>query len=197
MTVRPRSSVLGPRAASLFLVVVLSACGFFSRTKSQIYSLDRIPPAAVSQVRGVPIAIDSVELPPGFDRREIIVLKKNQELEVRETQQWSASLQQMVMYTVAFDLASRLPEGMVILPGQAIPAGPKRAIDLGVEHIAAGPDPVVTLDVHWVLRTAGQADIARREQITVSIASLESAQVATGLSQALAQLADRIVASLR
>jgi uncharacterized lipoprotein YmbA len=186
------------RRAALVLAILVSGCGFFSRTKSQIYSLDRIPgtPASVTTTPGVPLAIDAVELPPGFDRREIVVRKANQQVEVRETQQWTASLQQMVLYTVAYDLASRLPEGSVILPGQSIPTGAKRSLDLVFEQIGAGPETAVTLDVHWVIRTSGAAAVARREQISVPISSLDSAQIATGMSQALAQLADRIATNL-
>src|SRR5947209_5951217 len=62
--------------ATLGMTLVLG-CSFFSKTKSQIYSLDRVPPSAVMQVRGAPIAINSVELPAGFDRKEIVVRKAN------------------------------------------------------------------------------------------------------------------------
>src|SRR6185503_17842991 len=97
----------------LLLTVLMVGCSFFSRSKNTIYSLERIPPAApVATVRGLPVGIDSVELPPGFDRREVVVRKADQQLDVRSTQQWSASLQEMVLHTLAFDLANRVTEGM-------------------------------------------------------------------------------------
>jgi uncharacterized protein len=191
---RPRSSVLGPR---LLLIVILSGCSFFSRTKNTIYSLDRSPAAApVVSVTGLPIGIDSVELPPGFDRREIVVRQANQQLEVRGTQQWSATLQDLVLHTLAFDVANRLPEGMVILPGAAKPAGPVRSIDVAFEQIGAGPERAVVLDAHWTLREPGRPDIARHERISIDVPSLDSAQIATGMSQAVAALADRIVGQI-
>lgn len=186
---RPRFSVPGPR---LVFVLILAGCGFFSRTKNTFYSLQRIAPSSgVALVRGTPIGIDSVQLPPGFDRREVVVRQADEKLDVRGTQQWSAALQEMVVHTLAFDLANRLPEGMVVLPGEAKPAGAMRPLDVVVEEFAAGPGNAVVLDARWVL-----GGITHHERISVDIASLDSAQVADGMSRALAALADRIVAAM-
>lgn len=184
----PRASGIGPR---FVFVLILAGCGFFSRTKNTFYSLERIAPSGgVAAVRGTPIGIDSVQLPPGFDRREVVVRQPNQKLDVRSTQQWSASLQEMVVHTLAFDLANRLPEGMVVLPGEAKPAS-MRTLDVVVEEFAAGPTNAVALDARWVL-----GGITHHERVGIDIASLDSAQVADGMSRALATLADRIVAAI-
>jgi uncharacterized lipoprotein YmbA len=169
------------------VLLLLCGCSFFSKTKSQIYSLERIPGAAVT-IAGAPVGIDSIELPPGFDRKEIVVRKANNQLDVRGTQQWGAVLSEEVLHTLAFDLAARLPAGMVIMPGTAKPAA-MRGIDVAFEELAAGPDAKVVVDARW----GG----GHHEHIEVPIPSLDSANVATGTSQALAQLADRIAAGLR
>ena len=167
-------------------VVLLAGCSFFKKTTSDIFSLERVP-GTVVQVTGTPIAIDNIELPPGFDRKDVVVRKANNQLDVRGTQQWGATLSQEVLHTLAFDLAARLPAGMVILPGAIKPAA-VRTIDVAFEEIAAGPDAKVVVDARW--------DRTRHERIEVPIASLESANVASGMSQALAALADRIAAGL-
>jgi uncharacterized lipoprotein YmbA len=179
------------------LTFLLTSCGFFSRSQSRFYSLERIPPdGPVASVAGLPIGIDSLELPPGFDRRDIVVRKPDLQLDVRGTEQWSASLEPMILHTLAFDLAGRLPEGMVILPGQAKPAGPMRAIDVVVEEITAGPGNEAVLDARWVLRQGGQPTLTRHERITIPLQSLQSEHVASGFSQAVATLANRIAAQL-
>ena len=170
-----------------FFLVLLCGCSFFSKTKSQIYSLERIPGAAVAAA-GAPVGIDSIELPPGFDRKEIVVRKANDQLDVRGTQQWGATLSEEVLHTLAFDLAARLPAGMVIMPGTAKPAT-TRSIDVAFEELAAGPDARVVVDARW----GG----THHERIEVPIQSLDSANVASGTSQAIATLADRIAAGLR
>ena len=189
------SATAQPLRATLGLAVLLAGCSLLSRSQNQFYSLEPLP-GPVANVFGAPIGIGSVELPPGLDRREIVVRKADHRLEVRGTEQWPASLEPMVRHTLAFDLAGRLPEGMVIFPGTAKPDGPMRSIDLAFEEIAAGPDARVVLEVQWSLRQSGPGDVTHRERIAVDIASLDSTNIASGLSQALALLADRIVAGV-
>jgi len=185
-------------AIAFVLSMLLTGCSLFSRSKSQFYSLEQIAPsAAVSNLSGLPVAIDALELPPGFDRREIVVRQSDRRLEVRSSQQWSASLEKMALHTLAFDLASRLRPGTVILPGQAKPSGPIRSIDVLVAELAPGPERVLVLDARWTLRQPGQPDSSRHERIAIDVPSLDSAQIAMGISRALAELADRIVAQLK
>ncbi len=185
------------RTLPFLLLLFLAGCSFFSRSQSRFFSLDRIGPTTpLATVRGLPIGIDGVELPPGLDRREIVVRKADHQLEVRSNEQWSALLQPLVLHTLAFDLAARVPEGMVILPGEAKPAGAMRSIDVVLEELAAGPDAKVVLDGRWVVRENGRADVAHHERIVVDIASLDSAAIATGVSQALGILADRMASSI-
>jgi uncharacterized lipoprotein YmbA len=173
------------------MTLLLAGCSFFSKSKSTIYTLDPIAPAAPLAKMATPVAIDTIELPPGLDRIEIVVRKANQQLDVRSNELWPATLQPVVLHTLAFDLAKRLPEGMVILPGESRPAKAPRSIDVAFEELSAGPDNHVTLDARWTL-----AGAAHHERLTVDIPSLNSAAVATGTSQALAALADRIAAGV-
>jgi len=174
---------------AVVVLLLLSGCSFFSRTKNDIYYADRRSGAPVA-ARGTPIGIESVELPPGLDRREIVVRKADHQLEVRSNELWSAGLQTAVLHTLAFDLASRLQEGMVILPGQVKPAA-MRSIDVVFEELAAGPEQKVILDARWKLGV-----VTHHETIAVDVPSLDSKNVATGMSQAIAALADRIAAAL-
>ena len=179
----------------LGLTMLLAGCSLLSRSQVRIYTLEPLQ-GQIANVRGVPIGIDSVELPPGLDRREIVVRKGDRQLDVRTAELWQASLAPLVRHTLAFDLAGRLPDGMVILSGAPTPDGPVRSIDLAFQELAAGPDAKVVLDVRWTLRQSGLADVTRRERIDIDIASLDSANIASGMSRALAALADRIVTGL-
>ena len=184
------------RALLLLLPLLVGGCGLFSHTPSRFYSLDPVRPASVTEIRGLPIGLDVVELPPGMDRKEVVVRKAGHELEIRGTDQWTATLQPLILHTLGADLASRMPENMSILPGQAKPVAPMRSLDIMIEELAPGPDRAVTMDVRWTLRTPGMADFSRREHIVAEIGSLDSVNVAGGLSSALGTLADRIVAEL-
>ncbi|HWW61587.1 MAG TPA: PqiC family protein [Thermoanaerobaculia bacterium] len=176
----------------LVFLVLLAGCSFLKRPPNQFFSLDTIPPeGAVAQAAGAPIGIDALELAPGLDRRGIVVQGADHKLEVRGTHQWSAPLEEMVTHTLAFDLANRLPEGMVVLPGQPKPAGAMRSLAVEFEELAAGPETKFVLDARWTIGAA-----TTHERIEVPMESLESAQIAAAFSRALAMLADRIAASL-
>ena len=181
----------------LSLLILSAGCGFFSRKPNTFYSLETTKPAtAPASVGGVPIGVDGIELPPGIDRREIVVRGKDLKLEMRGTQQWAGPLEDMVIHTLAFDLANRLPEGMVILPG-AVKPSVMRNVYVVFEDLAAGADQVFVLDARVIMTEPGRPEMARHERITVNMASMDSGEVVSAMTQALAQLSDRIVAQLR
>jgi uncharacterized lipoprotein YmbA len=185
------------RATIVVLSLLLAGCSIFSRSKSTIYSLETIPPSAGRvAVSGPPVGINAVELPPGTDRREITVRKENLQLDVRSNELWASSLEEMVLHTLAFDLAARLPEGMMILPGSVKPAGAKRSIDLIVEEIGAGPEQSVVIDARWIIRVGAGAGVSTHERVVVPVESFGSPAIAAGMSRAIAELADRIAARL-
>lgn len=177
----------------LLLPLVFAACSFLKPAKNSIYSLERVAPAtAVAGERVVPpVTLDTIELPPGLDRKEIVVRKAEHEWDVRGKEQWTASLEQQVLHTLAFDLAARLTEGTMILPGASKPAGATRSVSVVFEDFAAGPQNAFVLDARWAV-----GDSAHHERITVDMASLESAEVAAAASKALGILADRIAPRL-
>ena len=76
-----------------FLTLASSGCSFLSSKPSRFYSLDRIPTQTpASRVAGLPIGIDVV-LPPGVDRKEVVVRQADHRLEIRGREQWTATLQ--------------------------------------------------------------------------------------------------------
>ena len=184
--------------ATVAMTLVLTGCGgLLSPKKSKIFYLEPVAPAARVTVRGLPVGFDSIELPPGFDRKEIVVRQADQKLEVRGQEQWAATLEPTVLHVLAFDLAGRLPEGMVILPGAASPgAAGMRMIDVVFEELAPGPEKQVVLDARWILRESGRANVTTHERIVIDLPALDSANVAAGMSRALATLADHIATRL-
>ena len=183
------------RTAVLVLTTFLIAgCGFLRRVPNQFYSLEVVGPSnPVSEMStgGTPIGIDGIELPPGFDRRGIVLRGENHKFEVRGTHQWSAPLEEMVIHTLAFDLANRLPTGSVVLPGQAKPAA-MRSVTITFGDLAAGPGNVFVLDARWRMD-----NLSGHERITVPMTSNETPQIVAAMSSALGTLADRLVAAYR
>jgi uncharacterized lipoprotein YmbA len=173
----------------LVTCLLLSGCGFFSRTKNTFYALESVPGTRVAK-SGTPIGIEGVELPPGLDRRDIVVRETGQQVDLRGTHQWTAPLEEMVIHTLAFNLANRLPEGLVVLPGQAKPPA-MRSVYLVFGKLAPGPEPVFVLEAQWTVGTKVQL-----ERIEIPMTSMESPAVVAAMNQALAQLADRLAAGV-
>ena len=183
------------RLAVIAITLLVAGCGMFRRTQNELYSIETITPAAVAAAAGLPLAVEAIQLPPAIDRREIVVRQDDHQLEIRGTHLWAGHLEDMVMHTLAFNLANRLADGMVVLPGQAKPSVAVRQIFVVFEELAAGPGEEFVLDARWTLResTPGMPEIVRHERITIPMQSTDSAAVAAATSQALAMLADRIV----
>ncbi len=178
-----------------FLILTLllfPGCGLMKRVPNTFYALDTIPSAAAprASIAGTPIGIDGIELPPGLDRREVTTRAADNKLDVRGHHQWASPLEDMVTHTLSFDLASRLPEGMVVLPGTAKP-GAMRSLYVTFEDLAPGPENIFVLDARWTL-----GEMTRHERITVPVSSNDSAAVVAAMSEALGQLADRIAGAL-
>jgi uncharacterized lipoprotein YmbA len=173
----------------VIVCLILGGCSFFSRPKNTFYSLESLPGTRLTR-SGIPIGIEGLELPPGLDRRGIVVRDADHKVDVRGTHQWTASLEEMVIHTLAFNLSTRLPEGMVVLPGQAKPAA-MRSIYITLGELAPGPEPVFVLDAHWAIDGR-----STHERIEVPMTSMESPAVVTAMNQALATLADRIAAGV-
>lgn len=180
----------------LLLSLLVAGCGFFKRTPNQFYALDVIEPAgppSAAAAGGTPIGVDGIELPPGLDRRGIVIRGENNKVDERGQHQWASSLEEMVNHTLAFDLARRLPNGMVVLPGQAKPLGTMRSLYVTFEDLAPGPDRVFVLDARWTLTAPGFPEVKGHSRIPVDMPSLDPPEVVAAMSRALGTLADQIV----
>jgi uncharacterized lipoprotein YmbA len=182
------------RSGAILLVLLVAGCGILKRPKNQFWSLDTIP-GTPRTIGGTPIGLDGVELPPAIDRRGITVRGADNKIDERGTHQWAGPLEEMVIHTLAFDLASRLTDGMVVLPGHAKPAA-MRSLYVTFEDLAPGPDNQFVLDARWVITGTGAAEMTGHERITINLASLDNAEIVRAMSAALGTLADRIVATL-
>lgn len=179
-------------ALTLTAAILLNGCGFFSRPEVRYFSLETIEPeTGIVSIEGSPVAIEALELPPGLDRRGLVLREESPALTIRETDLWAAPFETMVLHTLAHDVAARIPPGMIVLPGQTKPAGAVRPIEVVFEEIAAGPDDELRLIAH--VEIGGTTTV---ERVTEPMGSLASDEVAMATSRALAVLADRIVARL-
>lgn len=179
-------------SVALFLLLALSACG--SSPTTQFFALQPVQPSAAPRdVQGPPISVSAVRLPPILDRPELVRRGAGNDVEIRQERRWAAPLDRMSRLVLTRDLAARLPKGMVLAP-DAPKGGAARNIVVDVEQFDADSTGRVTLDGDWSVIGArnNQTEQRRHERIEVTAAGDQPA----AMSQALGELADRIVAAL-
>jgi uncharacterized protein len=175
-------------------LLLMTACQSVS---TRVFTVEPVVAASVaSQYNGPPIRIDAVHIPPALDRIEILREVAPGEFEVSDLDHWVAPLGQVIRQTLTEDLIARLPQGRVIFPNLAKPAG-TIGVSVDLLELSATRDGA-RLQVSWVgtsvesqPRSCGGTMVLR-----TALAGAGSAAMASALSTLLSQLADRIVAEL-
>jgi uncharacterized lipoprotein YmbA len=176
------------------IVVLLTSC---QSAPTRLFALNPVAPASIpGPYHGPAIRVEVVHVPPALDRIEISSEVAPGEFRVNELDHWVAPLTQITRQVLTADLMARLPQGRVIFPHLAGPAG---AIGINVDLLSfrADREGVATLHVSWVgIADASQPRCEGTMVLQTTQAGVTPAATANALSTLLAQLADRIVAEL-
>lgn len=181
------------------MCVAVGAAACASGPPTHFVTLDAAAaPAHAAATRGLPVALGKVTLPPEMDRAHPVRRKGHNSLDIPTGVRWAAPVGELVHRTLALDLASRLPKGEAVLPGQADPSGPMRLVVVTFRTFSADSTGVVTLDAHWssVEQPSGRIELSRDASVMVRPHSTSWDDMAGAMSKALALLADRIASSL-
>lgn len=139
---------------------------------------------------GTSLAVGRVAIPPVLDRSFLMTGRGENVLDINYNAQWAAPLEGMAQTILARDLAERLPDRKVLMPGDDVPASAD-IVSVNVITFLPYPDHVV-LEADWSMADAtGKVVQGGRVTITVPSSSLVEAQ-AQAMSQALGLLADKI-----
>jgi uncharacterized lipoprotein YmbA len=172
----------------------LVLCGCHS-APTRIHTLESAAPSArVASYQAAPLRVDSVHVPLGWDRVEILSPTAAGELKIDDFDHWSAPLAQLVRQVLSADLDGRLPSGTVVFPHLPKPAG---ALGVNVDILEFAIDSSqASMSVGWSITAAAGSPSARRDatMLHTPLASSDPAAVAHAWSVLLGQLADRITA---
>lgn len=193
---------MGRRAPLPLIACLLAAC---SSPRTEFYTLTpETDGAARLAYAGAPVGFRHVDLPPALDRRAMVRRIDEHRVDVRGTERWAAPLDQLLSHVLAADLAARLPEGSVVLPGQPAPLDRHAELTVLIEDLTAWPDRV-ELVARWTLvpDERGATGVTRTERIVVPLPGGDgeadvaeeaerAAAAAAAMSRALALLAGRM-----
>jgi uncharacterized protein len=154
-------------------------------------------PATPSRSFAAAIAVRRVQLPKYLDRLQIVSYRDPYELQYSEFFIWGENLSDMTTRVLAENLSERLPHSQVYLSaGSFADATADMTLQISIDKFDPDPAGVVVLSAQWAAHRQGYPDQIRSEQIRVTPGSKDPTGQVAAMSDALGQLADRIVAGL-
>jgi uncharacterized lipoprotein YmbA len=201
------------------VVALLTGCA--SSAPLRYYTLSEVPPATEPTSTVPAIRVGRVRIPGELDRSELVQRIDATRLKIAEQDRWAAPLDEMIRRVLLADLQTRgatsSPVAAAAAPSSAPDAaspsmappkdnsiGTPATLSLDVEEFIGDGSCAVTLRASWELRsgaTNAAAAAARTghesirlppSSVTCTVGALPMA-----MSQALAQLSDRILAAAR
>jgi len=179
--------------ASLVISVATAACSTSPPTRR--FMLAPRPAAApLSFPRRVAIA--GLGIAKYLDQPQIVRHRAGYEVEFAELERWAEGLADMVARTLAEDLAARLTGSQVFVGDGAATPPADASLELYVERFDPDPESAVHLSARWTIRRGSGAVRLGSERIIERAASASTNDLVAAMSDALANLADRLAAML-
>jgi uncharacterized lipoprotein YmbA len=185
------------RPATLLLALLLAAC---ASAKTDTYTLSAVPlPRALAgSPLHPPLEIGEVSVPATIDRDEIVLTAPGDRLNVASDSVWGAPLNQLIRRALSDDLSERLPPGSVLASGDPAPPRGLRIVTVSIDQFGGDTSGRVVLRASWIITRSGERPTGtpHRARIVVEAGAGTPRAVVPAMSQALAQLADRIAATV-
>jgi uncharacterized lipoprotein YmbA len=179
-------------------VTALSACS--TSPPMRYYTLSASAPGELSSAAGAltPLHVGRISIPGDIDRTQLVNRIDENRLRVADMDRWAAPLDEMIRRTLAADLAARLPAGTVTDLDDARPGQKRRVLSLDIQEFHGDATCAVTLRAAWILTEPDAQSGGARGTEVVKIPSSGACPdtLAIGMSQALAQLSDRIASNV-
>lgn len=181
----------------LLPALLLSGCG---GTPTTYLSLSPVR-GPTHEATGSPVSVAHVAMPASIDRLYLTSATGATTLHVAAHARWAASLGGEAQSALARDLAQRLPDTGVLMPGDPISPGNKRMVMVNVTEFLPRPG-IVVLDADWRVigshqNGAGHHTVLAKGRAHIRVpAGKTPAARARAMSAALGQLADTIAIHL-
>jgi len=180
------------------LALLLLAAGCGSDPPPKVYTLVPLPAASQAPASGLALSVEQVDIPRYLDRPQIVRYGSTYQLEVDDFARWGEPLGAMVSRVLVQDLSRRLPGAQVFIATDAAAVPADLDLEVTLNGFEADPQNVVVLDARWVVRRPRDGQVLTSEAgvVTVPMGEPTLPGMAQAMSQALAQLSDRIAATL-
>jgi uncharacterized lipoprotein YmbA len=176
------------------------AAGCASSPPLHYYTLTEVP--ATSRLAAaddtVPVRLDRVTIPTELDRSQLVRRIDATRLQIIEGERWAAPLEDTIRRVLSGDLAARLPPNMVANTNEPSIGEKRQSLSVDIGEFYGDPACTVTLRAAWVLKQPDSQSSRGTEEARVAANGdcSGAGTVPAAMSQALAQLSDRIAAAI-
>jgi uncharacterized lipoprotein YmbA len=182
----------------LAALMSVGAAGCASSPPLRYYTLTEVPATARLAIPEgtVPVRLDRVTLPTELDRSQIVRRIDATRLQIVESDRWAAPLLDTILRVLSDDLAARLAPGAVANPNEPSSGDKRQSLAVDILEFYGDATCEVTLRAAWVLKQPDSQVVRGTEEarIPASGACSGAGTLPAAMSQALAQLSDRIAA---
>ena len=185
--------------ASVLICLAIASCSNAPPTQFYTLSAQALPDEQAIPAPVAVVAVGQVDLPGVLERQQIIRRNGSSQIMVADSQRWGAPLDDMTRAVLTEDLDRLLPPGTVIRADTTPTDARTGIINLDIDRFDSDFGGHVILDVSWNV-TKGNPVVSvlrRNEHITVDAPDGSSDAMATAMSRAVAELAQRIAAALQ
>ncbi|MFL6605383.1 MAG: membrane integrity-associated transporter subunit PqiC [Steroidobacteraceae bacterium] len=176
------------------------AAGCSSSPPLRYYTLTEVPGSGrlATDANTMPVRLDRVTIPPELDRSQVIRRIDATRLEIFDGDRWAAPLEDTIRRVLSGDLATRLPPNMVANPNEPLVGEKRQSLSVDITEFSGDATCAVTLRAAWVLKQPDSQSSRGSEEASIPASGGCSGAGAlpTPMSQALAQLSDRIATAI-
>ena len=192
----PRTCVLAVAAAVTSLTI--GSCA--SSPPMRYYTLTEVPATTrlTSADNAMPVRVDRVTIPEELDRSQLVRRIDATRLQIVEAERWAAPLEDTIRRVLSDNLTARLPPNMVANPYEPSIGEKRQSLSVDIAEFYGDTTCAVTLRATWMLKLpeARSAHGAEEVRVPASGNCKDSTGLPAAMSQALAQLSDRIAAAV-
>jgi uncharacterized lipoprotein YmbA len=166
----------------------------------QYYTLTEVPATErISAADNVlPVRLDRVTIPTELDRSQLVRRIDATRLQIVDGDRWAAPLDDMIRRVLSGDLAARLPPNLVANPNEPSIGDKRQLLSVDIAEFYGDSACTVTLRVAWLLKQPDSQSSRGTEEVRVPATGdcSDAGSLPAAMSQALAELGDRIAAAV-
>lgn len=180
--------------ATIGAAILATAC---ASKPDHFYTLDVLPAGDRPALAGTLLHVRlDVTVPSMVDRSEMVLTTVNNGVQILDHERWAAPLSDQVAQTLSRDIERRRPD--VLVGDRRFDQGKAAAVvKVDIVHMSAARAGHVKLEAHWHITDIDAGiDTVGGDSFDAPLSGADYAAMAQAYSQALSQLADKLVSVL-